>query len=94
MSSNKQLHGTRDYYINWIRIPEVRDRFVQMLYIVSPSCDVCGIRYNPINSYTQSMLVTLSGSRDLTDLHWLIGMLVFQCTHKQALSVASDLGQT
>ena len=41
--------------------------------------------------YTQSMLVILSGSRDL---HSLIGMLVYQCTHKQAPNVASNLEET
>ena len=49
-----------------------------------------GVRKNPINRYTQSMLVILSGSRDL---HWLIGMLVYQCTHKRALNIAPDLGE-
>ena len=37
------------------------------------------------------MLVILSGSRDL---HWLLGMLVSQCTHEQALNVAYDLDET
>ena len=46
--------------------------------------EVCDSRY------TQSMLVILSGSRDL---HWLIGMLVYQCTRKLALNIASDLGE-
>ena len=37
------------------------------------------------------MLVILSGSRDL---QWLLGMLVSQFTHKQALNVAYDLDES
>lgn len=85
VSSNKLLHSTRDYDIVVGRIPEVRDT------VLFRYCTLyAGVRKNPINRYTQSMLVILSGSRDL---HWLIGMLVYQCTHKQALNIASDLGE-
>ena len=85
MSSNKLLDGAHDYDIS-VGIPEEHDP-VSLRY-----CTLyADIRKNPISRYTQSMLVILSGSRDL---HSLIGMLVYQCTHKQAPNVASNLEET
>ena len=73
-------------------ITEVRDTviFSHCIRTIVPIMYAGVIRYSPINCYTQ-MLVNLSGSRDL---HWLIGMLACQCTHKQALNVASDRDET